>query len=405
MYKFAFEQRNLNYNRYNGDHQLKRLYTLASLVTGVLLVGLLMLHNGGQDANAQIGPPPATWASNNYPQPAPKFYGSADDWLNTNGKPLSMQTLTKEHKVVLVDFWEYTCVNCIRTLPYLREWNKRYAKDGLVIVGIHTPEFKFAHKRANVLTAIGHLGITWPVLVDSSYKNWDAWQGAEGFWPRDYLVNANGQVVEDHAGEGGYGRTEQTIQQLLLQVHPNLKFPPIMAPVHSADKIGARCFPMTPETYCGERGYQSGVLGDIPNFQVGQTLQLPVPTAPLVDGVVYPVGTWITQAESLQNGQTTTNLADRILLKYHAITANAVIRPKDNKVIRVFILQDGKPVPPQNKGQDIRYTPTGQSYLLVNQPRMYNIIRNKEYGSHILTLASNSSAFDLYSFTFTSCEE
>ena len=140
---------------------------------------------------------PAQIQSEEWPQRAPKLIGSGDDWLNTNGKPLQLE----KGKVYLVDFFEYTCVNCLRTLPYLQEWNKRYAKDGLVIIGIHTPEFDFAKDKANVAQAVKRLGITWPVVVDSQYANWNAYRNS--FWPRKYFVDAKGRIIADHAGEGG----------------------------------------------------------------------------------------------------------------------------------------------------------------------------------------------------------
>src|SRR5437764_2231761 len=110
--------------------------------------------------------------SQSTPKKAPEFIGVAQDWINT--KPLSMKQL--KGKVVLVDFWEYTCVNCIRTFPYLKEWWKRYKDKGLVIVGIHTPEFRFGAKRQNVVDGARQFGLDFPILVDSSYKNWTAWR-------------------------------------------------------------------------------------------------------------------------------------------------------------------------------------------------------------------------------------
>src|SRR5437667_11545201 len=124
-------------------------------------------------------------------------------------------------KVVLVDFWEYTCVNCIRTLPYLKEWHNRYAKDGLVIIGIHTPEFACAKQRGNVAQAVKKLGITWPVLVDSDYRNWRAYNNA--YWPRKYFIDHTGHIVEDHAGEGGYEESEAKIQELLKEINPKIQ--------------------------------------------------------------------------------------------------------------------------------------------------------------------------------------
>ncbi len=382
-----------------------RLLIIIAFVAAAAFAVLAITNAPRASATAPIDSAPAALASNNYPVPAPRLYGSTSDWLNTNGKALSMTQLTKEHKVVLIDFWEYTCVNCLRTLPYLQEWNRRYAKDGLVIIGIHTPEFKFAHKRANVVAALPRLGITWPVLVDSNYRNWQAWQGAEGVWPRDYLVDANGEVVEDHEGEGGYGRTEKTIQELLKQVHPNLKFPPVMAPVHSADSPGSVCYPMTAETYCGGRGFQEGVISGVSNWVPGTHLQIAAPTSSLQDGIVYPVGNWVEETESLREGVQVPGQPNAIMLRYHALTANAVIKPELGQPLRVVVLQDGKPIPPADKGADIRYTPTGQSYVLVDTPRMYVLTHLAKYGSHVLTLIPQAQGFGLYSFTFTSCQE
>lgn len=369
------------------------------------LVGVWFFTNGASPQHGSVIPgvitPVAQVQSENWPQPAPRFYGTAKDWLNTNGQALDLKQLLESGHVVLIDFWEYTCVNCLRTLPYLKAWNDRYAKDGLVIVGIHTPEFRFARDPANVAAAVKRLGITWPVLIDSDYRNWNAYHN--NFWPRHYFIDMHGYIVADHAGEGGYGESEALIQKLLHQLHPNLKFPPLMQPIRPEDAPGARCYPMTPELYAGQRGLIEGALGNIPHWVPGATQHLPPPNGQLEDGVITPVGDWITQPESLRHARATTNFQDRILLRYHAITANAVIKPENGIPFRVYIFQDGKPVPSSDKGQDIRYDEAGNSFILVDQPRMYQLIHNQNFGSHVLTLTSNSPDFALYSFTFTSC--
>ena len=186
------------------------------------------------------------------PPDAPELIGTPADWLNS--PPLKREEL--RGKVVLVDFWEYTCVNCIRTLPYLKEWHKRYAKDGVVIIGIHTPEFAFAKDRKNVAQAVKNLGITWPVLLDSEYKNWMAYHNS--FWPRKYFINREGNIVADHAGEGGYGESEARIQYLLKEINPDAVFPEVMEPIRDTDRPGAVCYPTTPELYAGERGALNG---------------------------------------------------------------------------------------------------------------------------------------------------
>ena len=144
---------------------------------------------------------------------APDFTGN-QRWFNTpGGRPLHMKQL--RGKVVLVDFWTYTCINCIRTLPYLEALDKRYRKDGLVIVGVHTPEFPFERDAGNVQRAINQDGIKYPVAQDNDYKTWDAY-GNE-YWPAEYFVDAKGHVRYTHFGEGGYQHKEQVVRALLAE--------------------------------------------------------------------------------------------------------------------------------------------------------------------------------------------
>lgn len=378
-----------------------RLPALAArLAFSALFCFVLVLPAAGRPRRSD---PPDQVASESWPQPAPRFYGTEKDWINTDGKPLKMEELIRQHRPIMIDFWEYTCVNCLRTLPYIKEWQKRYAKYGLVIVGVHTPEFKFAHDRDNVAAAVKRLGITWPVLVDSDYQNWSAYQNS--YWPRHYFIDGKGRIVEDHAGEGGYEESEATIQRLLKQIHPNLHFPHPMLAVRDTDKPGARCYPMTPELYAGLRGSQSGQLGNIDPFTPNTLGTFAAPAADLPDGRIYAVGTWRMQEESLQHGQEAANLNDKILLRYHALEANAVIKPEKGAPLKVYVTQDSRPVAKKDRGDDIQYDPDGASYLLVDQPRMYRLTKNARFGSHLLTLASRSSGFGLYSFTFSSCEE
>ena len=143
--------------------------------------------------------------------PAPDFTGN-ERWFNTrDGRPLSLREL--RGKVVLVDFWTYTCINCLRTLPYLRAWDRKYAKDGLVIVGVHTPEFTFEREPGNVLDAIEREGLRYPVAQDNGYKTWEAY--GNKYWPAKYLIDARGRVRYTHFGEGEYGTTERHIRTLL----------------------------------------------------------------------------------------------------------------------------------------------------------------------------------------------
>ncbi|MCX4163560.1 MULTISPECIES: thioredoxin family protein [Paraburkholderia] len=141
---------------------------------------------------------------------APEFTGIST-WLNSD--PLTIQKL--RGKVVLVDFWTYTCINCINTLPYVKSWNQKYKDQGLVVVGVHTPEYPFERDTDNVKTAIKRFGITYPVAQDNQYATWRAYDNQ--YWPAFYLIDKKGQVVYTHFGEGDYAQTEAAIQALLAQ--------------------------------------------------------------------------------------------------------------------------------------------------------------------------------------------
>jgi thiol-disulfide isomerase/thioredoxin len=144
------------------------------------------------------------------PATAPEFTG-IDTWLNS--EPLTMQQ--QRGKVVLIEFWTYTCINCINTLPYVRSWNQKYKDQGLTVIGVHTPEYPFERDTGNVKTAIKRFGITYPVAQDNRYATWNTYNNQ--YWPAIYLIDKKGQVVYSHFGEGNYAETEAKIQTLLAQ--------------------------------------------------------------------------------------------------------------------------------------------------------------------------------------------
>src|SRR5262249_16867209 len=131
------------------------------------------------------------------------------DWFNS--RPLTMQDL--RGKVVLLDFWTYSCINCLRTLPHLEAWDRAYRKDGLVVLGVHTPEFAFEHVSSNVRAAVNRLGVRSPVVQDNRYGIWNAY--GNRYWPAEYLIDRTGHVRHARFGEGGYGETEGLIRKLL----------------------------------------------------------------------------------------------------------------------------------------------------------------------------------------------
>ena len=186
---------------------------------------------------------------------APDFVGN-ERWFNTaNGRPLTLKEL--RGKVVLVDFWTYTCINCIRTQPHLKAWHAKYKDKGLVIVGVHTPEFPFEKKASNVQDAIRQAGITYPVAQDNGYKTWDAYSNE--YWPAHYLIDAKGRVRATHFDEGEYKRTEAQIRGLLAEAGTG----ELGGEAAAARAVSPSKENVTPETYLGASRAQGFANGSI----------------------------------------------------------------------------------------------------------------------------------------------
>jgi cytochrome c biogenesis protein CcdA/thiol-disulfide isomerase/thioredoxin len=217
--------------------------------------------------------------------PAPAFKGITA-WLNTpGGKPLTMSQL--RGKVVLVDFWTYSCINCQRTLPHVEAWYRDYAKDGFVVVGVHTPEFAFEHVVSNVRTEAAAFGVRYPVAIDDNYDTWNAYDNE--YWPADYLIDAQGVVRHVHFGEGDYSTTEQLIRELLVDAHPGLRLPP---PTNVPDLTPTG--ELSPETYVGYERLQYLVPSDSVTANAPAVYHFPS-SLPL--GGMGWSGTWTEHAE------------------------------------------------------------------------------------------------------------
>ena len=183
-------------------------------------------------------------------------------WLNST--PLSFRQL--RGRVVLVDFWDYTCVNCIRTLPYVQAWHERYRDKGLTVIGVHTPEFTFAQYESNVERGIREFGLTYPIVIDSNREIWKAF--ANRYWPTKYLLDKEGYLRFGHFGEGGYGECEQVIQELLREIDPSLELPALMEPLREEDHVGAVCYRASGELYLGNRRGRIGNEGGFKEDQI-----------------------------------------------------------------------------------------------------------------------------------------
>jgi thiol-disulfide isomerase/thioredoxin len=329
-------------------------------------------------------------------EPAPDF--SCPVWLNS--KPLRLSDL--RGKVVLVDFWEYTCINCIRTFPYLRRWNQLYAPLGLVIIGVHTPEFDFAKNPELVKNAAHRFGLNFPIAVDSERTAWAAFHNDA--WPADYLIDRDGNVAFVHFGEGEYAEMEQRIQALLREADPKLDFAAAKFRI-PADKpmFGGVCRVSTPELYIGaerdDRIANEGGIAAMTAKRYSSPVNIPTDYFSLD-------GAWFAAPEYVKLAPTPGGSAQgSLILHYRSKALYLVAGSTDGASSRLWIEQDGKPLAPDARGVDVKTNSAGNTYIELGAKRMYYLVNNPQFGEHRLTLTATSVDTALYSFTFgNNCE-
>jgi cytochrome c biogenesis protein CcdA/thiol-disulfide isomerase/thioredoxin len=307
---------------------------------------------------------------------APSFTGN-DSWLNTPGdRLLTLREL--RGKVVLVDFWTYTCINCLRTFPALRTWHERYAREGLVIIGVHTPEFTFERARDNVERAVEDNDLRYPVAQDNEYATWNAW--GNQYWPAKYLIDAQGRVRYAHFGEGAYAQTERAIRTLLAEAgEGQLPEKSDVRPTSAA--AGVR----TPETYLGALRAQ-GFTGMAP--EAGRR-RYPPPTEGLEASQFALTGMWDVDDESA------TAVADaRIHARPVASEVYLVMSSRGSEPRRVRVLLDGAPIAPELAGADV-----SAGAVTVERQRLYRLVSLPEVGEHELELRVPAGV-STYAFTF-----
>lgn len=315
-------------------------------------------------------------------------------WLNST--PLSFRQL--RGRAVLVDFWDYTCVNCIRTLPYVQAWHEKYRDRGLTVIGVHTPEFTFAQYESNVERGIREFGLTYPIVIDSDREIWKAF--ANRYWPTKYLLDGDGYLRYGHFGEGGYGECEQVIQELLREIDPNIPLPALMQPLREEDHAGAVCYRGSGELYLGHR---RGRIGNEGGFKEDQSADYSF-AGRLEENFFYARGRWASTAEYFEAAEEGPHT---LTLKYEAAGVNLVMAAPRGSSAEVVILQDGKPLPHKQATRDTRFRSSqavgvDESYLVVDSARMYFLADNHEFGEHELELRC-SPGVAAFAFTFSSC--
>lgn len=302
-------------------------------------------------------------------------------WFNS--PPLDLNKL--KGNVVLIDFWTYSCINCQRTLPYIKKWWEKYKDLGLVIIGVHSPEFEFEKDSRNSKEAIKKYKITWPNILDNEYKVWNLW-GTHA-WPTKHLINHTGQIIYSHTGEGNYLETEIKIQEALRKAG-FLK--------EESSSLG-----QTPELYLG---YLRGRLGNHCVYHPGENFKYNAEKyeGNLEPDLVYLHGLWRAEAEYLEHPRDSKELGDIILLSYRAMKVYLVMGSSTNKPIKVYLNLDGAGLSKEYAGSDVKFDKKGNPFAEVQFATLYNLVSTPTFGDHILKISTKEKGLRLYAFTFGS---
>ena len=316
------------------------------------------------------------------PQPAPEIQGIAH-WINT--EPLTLSQL--KGKVVIIDFWTYSCINCIRTLPFLNSWHEKYADKGLVIIGVHAPEFAFEKVQRNVESAVLDYEIKYPVAMDNDFKTWRAYNNR--YWPAKYFIDKSGNVRHYHFGEGEYAESEKVIQYLLAENSEELNFENIeiqdgQPPISSAQ---------TPETYLGYSRAEK--FSNLPDVVQNQSAQYTLDTN--LNSNEWSIGGIWQVAEKDLMSKADENI---LTLKFNAKEVYLVMSPTDPntpKNVKVDINLNGAPL--QNvEGEDVNT----EGYIIVDTPRLYKVVQSQDFLNNAILELVIPVGVTLNAFTFGS---
>jgi thiol-disulfide isomerase/thioredoxin len=290
---------------------------------------------------------------------APEFTGISN-WLNS--QPLTLKSL--KGKVVLVDFWTYSCINCIRTLPYVTKWYDTYKDQGFVVIGVHTPEFAFEKVTSNVETAIKRFGINYPVAQDNDFATWNAYNNQ--YWPAEYLIDQNGQIVYEHFGEGNYDHTENAIRQLLGLNHP-VTANDGNVPTGGLNKVGS------PEMY-----FELPRLQNLTSEQKTstETTYYSLPNNLNLNKFALE-GNWKFDNEKAISGG-----EGKIRLHFKSGKVFMVAASQKEMIIKISV--DGKP----------------QSDVKIQMSQLYPLFDSDDYSEHTIDIEIPESGFEAFTFTF-----
>ena len=306
---------------------------------------------------------------------APEIRGIST-WLNGSG-PETLASL--KGKVVLVDFWTYSCINCLRTLPHLKAWYNKYHSSGFEVIGVHSPEFAFEKDAGNVSSAIKRLGIPYPVALDNKFATWNAYNNE--YWPAEYLIDASGKIRRTEFGEGHYAETEQAIRTLLISAGNKVTVKPSDLPDTAPQTQ------VTPETYFGSNRSQYGYTA--PNYPNG-TFTIPQQKSVPADHYAFG-GTWTITPEYAQASKGAT-----ITEHFGATKVFMILKPAASGTSEVAVTYNGKPLTGSLAGSDVV-----NGIIKVSSDRLYNIFDSGAVSSNgTLQFTFLNNAIEAFTFTF-----
>jgi cytochrome c biogenesis protein CcdA/thiol-disulfide isomerase/thioredoxin len=307
----------------------------------------------------------------------------AVEWLNS--PPLTREEL--KGKVVLIDFWTYSCINCLRTLPYVRAWAEKYKDQGLVVIGVHTPEFAFEKDIGNVKDAVADLKIGYPVAIDNDYAIWRAFNNR--YWPAHYFIDAEGRIRHHHFGEGSYDVSERVIQQLLAEAgKKDVRAGLVAVEATGAEMRGAIAEMKSPETYVGYSRAENfispgGLVEDAAHVYAAETPRL---------NEWALVGDWTVGKEHARLNES----GGGIVYRFHARDLHLVLAPTDGAQVRFRVTIDGE-APVADRGVDVDETGAG----LVTNERLYQLVRQKgDIAERVFEIEFLDPGVQAYAFTF-----
>jgi cytochrome c biogenesis protein CcdA/thiol-disulfide isomerase/thioredoxin len=349
--------------------------------TSVVMDGPAMMNGG---PGMMMAGKPETEASTLPPEGLMPPLSGAVEWLNS--PPLTREAL--KGKVVLVDFWTYSCINCLRTIPYIKAWAEKYKDQGLVVIGVHTPEFAFEKDAANVRKAVADLKITYPVAIDSNYAIWRAF-GNE-YWPAHYFIDAEGRIRHHHFGEGDYEESERIIQTLLTEAgEKTVSSGVVSVKASGAEAASDAASVRSPETYIGYERAENfvspgGVVRDKPHSYTDGSPRL---------NEWSLLGDWTIKAEHAVLDQKDGG----IVYKFRARDLHLVLGPPpDGKKIRFLVKIDGK-APVASHGSDVDARGEGA----VTEQRLYQLVRQSgQVTDHTFEIQFLDPGVEAYAFTF-----